>query len=102
VVTRSPLRTLVTWSPTGDALIPWKARVEDQTWSLRVNDFPEERLYSLLIDGKEVETLDAWPPRWHRLKSPERGAARSSRGGVSPSEKNGARQVASRGRKSGS
>jgi hypothetical protein len=72
-----PLKTLVTWSPTGDALVPWKAQVDGQTWSVRLNDFPEEHLYTLLIGGKEMESFDTWPPLWRKLKSTGKATALS-------------------------
>jgi hypothetical protein len=95
-----PLQTLVTWSPTGDALVPWSAQVEGQIWSVRVNDFPEEHLYTLLIGEKDTASFDAWPPVWRKLRSPGKAAARSSRDTAVTSGKQDAGRAALRGRKS--
>ncbi len=33
---------------------------------LRMNDFPDEQLYTLFADGKSVAEFDDWPSRWLR------------------------------------
>lgn len=40
-------------------------------WEVRLNDFPVEPLYTLLIDGFEVLHFDEWPNFWHRPQLPE-------------------------------
>ena len=37
---------------------------EGRTLRVRVNDFPAEPLYTLLVDGVEIEDLEDWPSRW--------------------------------------
>jgi hypothetical protein len=37
-----------------------------QVMTIRVNDFPAEPLYTLLVDGEEVEDLEDWPEAWTR------------------------------------
>lgn len=56
----------VRWRKTGDVHFPYSAEVEGQTWRVRLNDFPAEPIYTLLIDGREVETLEEWPVVWER------------------------------------
>jgi hypothetical protein len=56
----------VGWRETGDSLIPWEAIVLGKRWQVRLNDFPEERLYSLLVDGVVVEEFNDWPAAWER------------------------------------
>ena len=68
----SPRReTPVRWGASGDAEIPLEARVGDELWTLRLNDFPEEEMYSLLVAGEEVERFSDWPKAWTR---PERSS----------------------------
>jgi hypothetical protein len=45
--------------------------VGGRTYIIRINDFPAEPLYTLLIDGKEVEDLEDWPSAWVRQSSPD-------------------------------
>ena len=56
----------VTWRATGKGEFPYEADVDGQMWRVRVNDFPAEPMYTLLVDGDEVETFDGWPPAWVR------------------------------------
>ena len=60
------LRTSIHWSSTNDAERPWRARVGEALWVLRVNDFPAEPMYSLLIDGRKAADFDDWPAAWKR------------------------------------
>jgi hypothetical protein len=57
----------VTWVDTGDPFYPWTADVEGARWRLRINDFPEEALYTLFIGDTAIGDLDDWPAAWHRL-----------------------------------
>ncbi len=101
MVTLDPLQTRVTWSSTRDPLIPWTARVKDQTWSVRINDFPQEHLYTLLIGDQELESFDAWPTLWSKLGPAGKVAGRARRETAAPEILN-TRRTASRRRKSGS
>jgi hypothetical protein len=56
----------VTWRKTKGPTALWRAEVGPQSWSLRVNDFPEENLYTLLINDQEIGHFDDWPPPWVR------------------------------------
>jgi hypothetical protein len=37
---------------------------------VRVNDFPEEQLYTLFVNGNEVGNFDDWPEQWVRIDLP--------------------------------
>ncbi len=56
----------VTFWRTASAERPYEAEVDGRRWTVRVNDFPAEPLYTLLVDGEPVEDLDGWPPAWRR------------------------------------
>jgi hypothetical protein len=56
----------VTWRRTGSAEHPYEAEVEGRRWTVRVNDFPAQVLYTLLVDGVEAEDLEEWPAAWTR------------------------------------
>lgn len=61
----------ITWTQTGDGEFPYSTTWNDRTYTIRINDFPAEPLYTLLIDGTtEVEDLDDWPPAWSKPATP--------------------------------
>ena len=52
------------WEHTGDGEVPYRTRVGERILTIRVNDFPAEPLYTLFVDGEEVEELEDWPVAW--------------------------------------
>ena len=36
----------------------------DQEWRIRLNDFPDEPLYTLIVDGREIIHFNDWPQEW--------------------------------------
>jgi len=56
----------VAWRSTSSAEIPYEADVDGRRWSLRVNDFPAQPLYTLLVDGAPVVDVETWPAAWRR------------------------------------
>jgi hypothetical protein len=54
------------WEATGDGEFPYRAKIGDQTLTIRVNDFPAEPMYTLLIGEEAVQDLDDWPSAWTR------------------------------------
>jgi hypothetical protein len=59
----------VAWRRTGKGEHPYEAEVDGERWVLRVNDFPAEPMYTVLVEGVEVEDVESWPEGWRR---PER------------------------------
>jgi hypothetical protein len=60
------LDTAVTWEKTPEVDHPYRARVGKALWRIRLNDFPEMALYTLLVDDEEVGDVEEWPPAWKR------------------------------------
>jgi hypothetical protein len=56
----------VAWQAGPDAEHPYEAQVAGQRWQIRINDFPAEVLYSLLVDGYEILRFNDWPSTWPR------------------------------------
>ncbi|OQW95112.1 MAG: hypothetical protein BWK79_03535 [Beggiatoa sp. IS2] len=56
----------VVWTRTDRAEFPYIAEVSGQNWQIRINNFPEENLYTLLIQDKKIGNFDDWPSLWHR------------------------------------
>jgi hypothetical protein len=50
----------------GDYYIAYKAVVKGASWLVAVNDFPAEMFYTLIVDGKEVNSFNEWPKDWAR------------------------------------
>jgi hypothetical protein len=48
----------------GERCIMFEAAVDAHPWSIRLNDFPEEPCFSVLVDGAEVLRFDDWPRFW--------------------------------------
>jgi hypothetical protein len=49
----------------------FRARVDAKNWSIRLNDFPDEPMYTLLIDGQAIIHFDNWPSFWKRPDFPK-------------------------------
>jgi len=60
----------VAWEHTGDGEFPYRATVDGAELVVRVNDFPAESLYSLLVNGRAAADLEDWPERWRRPGMP--------------------------------
>jgi uncharacterized protein YjaG (DUF416 family) len=56
----------VTWPPTDNAEYPWAAEVDGARWQVRLNDFPDEILYSLIVGDTIVGDFHDWPESWLR------------------------------------
>ena len=56
----------IAWDDTGDVFFPWSADVDGARWRVRLNDFPDEPMYSLEIDGVIVGDFNDWPGHWAR------------------------------------
>ena len=47
-----------------DKKVIYATIVGKQMWSIRMNDFPDEPLYTLIADGVEVIHFNNWPSDW--------------------------------------
>ena len=71
-----PLSDEVDWAAAQNYRLPvvwrrrllggFKARVRGQNWVLRLNNFPDEPLFSLFINGRHVLDSSEWPPEWRK------------------------------------
>jgi hypothetical protein len=71
---RNYLKEPITWRNTLDAEIPYEAVHDGKNLTLKINDFPEEHLYSLFLDNNEIATFDDWPINWIREANDSLGA----------------------------
>ena len=68
-ITMLPMKYMlkrIEWQKTEDASYPYNALVNSNIWTIRTNDFPNEPLYTLLIDGIDIGYFDNWPILWKR------------------------------------
>ncbi len=56
----------LSWTKASDPLHPFQTQVDGHMLTIRLNDFPEESMYSLLIDSEAVSDFDEWPKSWSR------------------------------------
>jgi hypothetical protein len=61
----------VTWKHTGDAEFPYTADVQNRRYTIRLNDFPAEPLYTLIAEGHELQDLEDWPGAWEMPAPPQ-------------------------------
>ena len=55
------------WKRTDDLDHPWATSdVDGRDWRVHLNDFPDDVMYSLVIDGTTVNDFHDWPATWHR------------------------------------
>jgi hypothetical protein len=51
---------------TAESYVIYEATVSGQKWQLQLNDFPDEPLYTLLVEGQHVEDFNEFPSCWIR------------------------------------
>lgn len=56
----------IVWNRTGDPYYPYITMVDTTKWIVRVNDFPEEDMYTLIVDEVEIVHFNDWPQQWKR------------------------------------
>lgn len=56
----------IVWRKTADPKHPYEANFDGEKCTIRVNDFPDEHLYTLLVDGLETADFDDWSSAWQR------------------------------------
>lgn len=67
----------LTWHPTSNPFHPWATEVDGTRWQIRINDFPDELLYSLIINEVSSGNFHDWPQAWQRGESMLLNPARS-------------------------
>lgn len=60
---------VIEWDKGDSSEFPFFCLYTGNTLTIRVNDFPEEHLYTLFINGKESDNFDDWPRCWTKPKS---------------------------------
>jgi hypothetical protein len=64
ITVKNYLEDRITWNAGVDPEYPYESVYEGRTLKLRINDFPNDCLYTLLIDDEESLSFDDWPENW--------------------------------------
>lgn len=64
---KSYLTRRIKWDRDEDPCYPFITKFESEECKIRINDFPENQMYSLIINGKEILSFDDWPSCWEIL-----------------------------------
>ena len=56
----------IDWKKTSDTEYPYQTMFEGRELLLRLNDFPDEPLYTLIADGEEAADYEDWSPFWSK------------------------------------
>ena len=57
---------MIIWEKKGDPEFPYIAEFEGHKLALRVNNFPENNFYTLIVDDQEIFSFDDLPKNWKR------------------------------------
>ncbi len=60
------LQQEIQWEKSQHPEFPYTAKVAGKIWKIRLNDFPAEPLYTLLIDEHPIGDFDDWSPVWRK------------------------------------
>jgi hypothetical protein len=56
----------IRWRNDGDPDHPWTASVDGGSLRVRLNDFPDEPMYGLMVGDRHLGDFHDWPRLWHR------------------------------------
>ncbi len=58
----------IVWEKGTDPRYPYIADLNGEKCVIRINDFPDEHLYTLIVNGDEIADFDDLPKRHFRLQ----------------------------------
>ena len=56
----------MSWRATDNVDQPWATEDAGETWRIRLNDFPDDLMYTLIINERIIGSFHDWPECWHR------------------------------------
>lgn len=62
------MQETVVWEKSGDPEYPFVAQLNGLKFIIRINNFPANELYTLIVNSEEVADFDDWPEAWVQLQ----------------------------------
>lgn len=56
----------IRWKKTEDVDYPYEGTANQMELKIRLNDFPVESMYTLIVNENPVLNFDDWPESWNR------------------------------------
>lgn len=56
----------ISWNETDIAEYPFSTKFNDEIYFIRINDFPEEEMYTLLKGDIALFNFNDWPENWKK------------------------------------
>ena len=63
---QSYLEEKVNWGRGADPDYPYRGEINGDKLLVRLNDFPDQNLYTLFVNEEEITSFDDWPKQWKR------------------------------------
>ena len=54
----------LSWRQTKDPAYPYQTEINGDKLVIRLNDFPDNQLYTLMFNDEETASFDDWPTCW--------------------------------------
>ena len=54
------------WKLGSNPIYPYISDLYGLECLIRLNDFPDDYLYTLIVDDREIASFDDWPQHWTR------------------------------------
>lgn len=64
ILARNYLEEELAWKRGPHPTFPYEAKFHGERLVIRLNDFPDEKLYTLIVNDEEVDSFDDWPDQW--------------------------------------
>ncbi len=60
------IKQKIKWKKTGSFEYPYKVDFDEKSLVVKLNDFPVESMYTLIVNNVESGDFDDWPALWVR------------------------------------
>ena len=57
-------KEIIPWAPTNNPEFPFKSYIDNMKYTIRINDWPDNAMYTFLENDKELFSFDDWPNNW--------------------------------------
>jgi hypothetical protein len=59
-------KNTVQWNRTANAVFPWEANVNNVVLRMRINNYPEQPLYTVMRDAEELMNVNGFRSNWNK------------------------------------